>query len=551
MASQQDLQELLRLLTVGKVPIKDAMMRVKALQTKNLRTIQQIAEAPLSDIESAISDTKAARSLHNACKARLKNPNPSSTSKRAGAELLQSAKRSKTGGDDGYLSSMTPVAPADFEASLDLPVETDEDTITHTTLITNRAPLVLAFAVELLRYTMPEQPPSSRLSLAQAVVSANSRSKAIAIGVEKGRSAEEEGWGQGQPRVRVMGREISVLKRSGYQWTREEVNEEGTQQPENGDAAGRTAIEADAGSVPSTATEPTQTPGDAKRSVEPVSRTWSASSPISSKGSTFIVRATQITAASQRQSSMQELFHAIPNLTTASHNAWAYRYKKPDMFGSHTIREDSFDDGETGCGDFMLKVMRETDSVDTLVVMTRWYGGVMLGPDRWRIMRDCLKEALAERLRVTGQQATLGGEALWGLDLEAMKNKSTSTVNSASRSVGTGVVGMPTHRPEAARAYLLRSFAARLENDGEEAAPKKKTAKIIEAEKQENLGRLLGAIRMLCDSWHGHLTADALDRRAWNWYVAVRPEVESGPSGWGAKGNLKLADILALRRKRE
>lgn len=38
MASQQDLQELLRLLTVGKVPIKDAMTRVKALQDKNLRS---------------------------------------------------------------------------------------------------------------------------------------------------------------------------------------------------------------------------------------------------------------------------------------------------------------------------------------------------------------------------------------------------------------------------------------------------------------------------------------------------------------------------------
>ena len=47
----------------------------------------------------------------------------------------------------------------------------------------------------------------------------------------------------------------------------------------------------------------------------------------------------------------------------------------------------------------------------------------MLGPDRWRIMRNCLKEALAERLRVTGEQASLGGEAVWGLDLEAMKNK--------------------------------------------------------------------------------------------------------------------------------
>ena len=37
MASQQDLQELLRLLTVGRVPIKDAMSRVKALQANNLK----------------------------------------------------------------------------------------------------------------------------------------------------------------------------------------------------------------------------------------------------------------------------------------------------------------------------------------------------------------------------------------------------------------------------------------------------------------------------------------------------------------------------------
>lgn len=43
MASQQDLQELLRLLTLGKVPIKDAMMRVKALQAKNLRTYATVS----------------------------------------------------------------------------------------------------------------------------------------------------------------------------------------------------------------------------------------------------------------------------------------------------------------------------------------------------------------------------------------------------------------------------------------------------------------------------------------------------------------------------
>ncbi|ORY62684.1 uncharacterized protein BCR38DRAFT_459129 [Pseudomassariella vexata] len=550
MASQQDLQELLRLLTLGKLPIKDAMQRVRALQEQNLRSIQQIAEAPLSAIESAIKDPKAAKSLSNACKARLKNPNRSSGSKRAGVELLQAAKRSKISADDtGYLDGPAPIPSAGFEASLALPVETDEETIAGTVLVTNRAPLVLAFAVELLRYTMPEQPPSSRLSLAQAVVSANSRSKAVAIGLKTGASADEEGWGHGQPRVRIMGREVTVLKRSGYEWKGEETVGSADIKEEN--AATSAASSATVTADPSPANEKNIIANDTLR-------TWSASSPVTLMKSTFIVRATKITESSQRQPSLQALYNAIPSLQTASHNAWAYRVKKPDMFGSHTIKEESFDDGESGCGEFMLKIMREINAIDTLVVMTRWYGGIMLGPDRWRIMRNCLKEALAERLRVTGEQASLGGEAVWGLDLEAMKNKSAAAAaGSATRSYEAGVVGMPIHRPEAARAYLLKSFAQRVEissgakeAEGEKpTTPKKKTAKALNEEKEENLGRLLGAIRILYDSWADHLSLVELDRRAWSWYISTRPEVEDGPAGWGAKGNLKLASILALVRK--
>ena len=65
---------------------------------------------------------------------------------------------------------------------------------------------------------MPDQPLSSRLSLAQAVVSINSRSKAISLGIEKGSSAQIEGWGEGQPTVKIMGREIKVMRRWGYDW---------------------------------------------------------------------------------------------------------------------------------------------------------------------------------------------------------------------------------------------------------------------------------------------------------------------------------------------
>ncbi|KAL1844700.1 hypothetical protein VTK73DRAFT_2002 [Phialemonium thermophilum] len=135
----------------------------------------------------------------------------------------------------------------------------------------------------------------------------------------------------------------------------------------------------------------------------------------------------------------------------------------------------------------------------------------------------------------------------------------------------TGVVGMQVHRPESARNYLLRSFetaAAPAEDDNPSAGDcggsvkggspqkgkktaKKMTARERDAEREENLGLLLGALRLLYDSWADHLSTEELDRRAWSWYVAVRPAVESGPSGWGAKGLLRLQDILDLRRKEQ
>ncbi|KAK1767654.1 hypothetical protein QBC33DRAFT_536882 [Phialemonium atrogriseum] len=450
------------------------------------------------------------------------------------------------------------MTPEELEGSLELPVLVDEERIGRTALQTNRAPLVLAFAAELLRYTMPEQPPSSRLSLAQAVVSANSRSKAVSLGLEKGLSADDEGWGQGQPRVRIMGRDVAVLKRGGYEWKGEETV--GGEEGKSG-----TRAETTEHSAPET-----------QFAFEPTSASaWSASQPLSLKQSTFIARTTHITDAAQRQGLIRSLLDANPALKSATHNAWAFRLRLPGgNGGSARIREESFDDGETGCGDLMLRIMREVDAVDTMVVLTRWFGGIMLGPDRWRLMRNCVTSALAERLRKTGAAVSIGGEAVWGLDLENMRSKATvggfgsGTPQHSSTSLG----GLQIHRPEAARSYLMKSFgsapsAERLaehdDNDQPTSPPEKgkkgaraskaakKTLKEQGAEKEENLGLLLGALRLLFDSWADHLTTADLDRRAWSWYVAVRPEVESGPSGWGAKGLLRLEDILKLRRKEQ
>lgn len=445
-----------------------------------------------------VGDAKLAKSIHTACKAHNKKAKRPADEggDTSTAPSQPSAKKPKLDVHKRDLdyASMT---PDELEKSLELPLVEDEEVLRSTILITNRAPVVLAFAIELLRFTMPEQPPSSRLSLAQAVVSANSRSKAVSLGLEKPPTeAERMAVPEGQPKVRIMGRDVPVLKRGGYEWS-------GADQPGS--------------SLSSTQT--------IQASNEEHSN-WKHSQKLSSRSSTFIAHTSSLSSPAARPGLIKSLMEKKPELETASHNAWAMR----TSFGnSPLVQEASFDDGESGCGKFMLELMREANVTNTLVVLTRWYGGVMLGPDRWRLMRECINDALSAQRRV----ASLSGEALWGLDPQDTK-PTTSTV------------GMAIHRPEGARNYLLRSFVSF--EKGEESSGKKTVAAVNE-EKQENAGRLLGALRLLFASWATVLSTSELDRRAWSWYVSVRPDVDSGPSGWGAKGKLSLGDILDLRRK--
>lgn len=411
------------------------------------------------------------------------------------------------------------------ESSLALPQPSDdEEAISKTVIYTNRAPLVLAFAVELLKFTMPEQPLSSRLSLAQAVVSANSKSKAISIGIEKGTSAETDGWGAGQPKVRILGREIHVLKRSGYILAKEEQN---PQEEEAGDSGSQRTDQAGT-SQQNSDEAPTIT--DVKN-AGPTG--WTTSASVTLKASTFVARSLRVSSPTDARAAVHRLLAENRDLREASHNMTAWR-----VHGDHGIIEGCDDDGEKGGGSHLLELLRSNGTTGILLVVTRWYGGIMLGTDRWRLINQVARDALSQRLRVAG---IVGQEPLWGLDLETMRSSNSPVT-------GGTAAGIPTHKPEGARAYIMKAFASPLPSN-ESPPKKKKSAAAVEKEREENLGLLLGALDMLFGSWVEHISREELDRRAWGWYVQVRPDVESGVAGWGGKGDVRLRDILDLRRK--
>jgi hypothetical protein len=79
--------------------------------------------------------------------------------------------------------------------------------------------------------------------------------------------------------------------------------------------------------------------------------------------------------------------YADHRVARATHNI--YRIHR----GDHML-EYYNDDGEHGAGRRLLELLRGNDVNDTLVCVTRWYGGKHLGPERFNIIVDNAKQAL-------------------------------------------------------------------------------------------------------------------------------------------------------------
>lgn len=61
------------------------------------------------------------------------------------------------------------------------------------------------------------------------------------------------------------------------------------------------------------------------------------------------------------------------------------------------------DDGEAGAGAVILKMLEREAVADRIVVVTRWYGGVHLGGDRFAHVVTCTRAALAALRAAAGR----------------------------------------------------------------------------------------------------------------------------------------------------
>lgn len=122
---------------------------------------------------------------------------------------------------------------------------------------------------------------------------------------------------------------------------------------------------------------------------------WILSEPLTFNKSTFIARACQINSLTEAKDSISHLLGTNKKVATATHNISAWRIQSSNSESGHiTTIQDCDDDGETAAGGRLLHFMQLMDVWNVVVVVTRWYGGVKLGPDRFRVINNVAREAL-------------------------------------------------------------------------------------------------------------------------------------------------------------
>jgi len=109
---------------------------------------------------------------------------------------------------------------------------------------------------------------------------------------------------------------------------------------------------------------------------------------IEDRGSRYSVSLGHVKGREDIKSFMRRL-KKNKKIAKATHNTWAARITKDGA-----IFETKSDDGETGAGMVILRVMQKEEVSDCVVCVTRWFGGVKLMGDRFKHVQDATKLAI-------------------------------------------------------------------------------------------------------------------------------------------------------------
>ncbi|MCJ1306309.1 eIF2 kinase Gcn2p negative regulator, partial [Hypocenomyce scalaris] len=131
---------------------------------------------------------------------------------------------------------------------------------------------------------------------------------------------------------------------------------------------------------------------------------WVLSEAVTVKKSVFLARAARVESPAQAKAYIAHLVATDKKVARATHNISAYRIRSSTSSnGDSTSKvksditfQDGDSDGEDAAGGRLLHLLQAMGVWDVVVVVSRWYGGIKLGPDRFRIINSVARDAIVQ-----------------------------------------------------------------------------------------------------------------------------------------------------------
>ncbi|MBO9447122.1 YigZ family protein [Ruegeria sp. R14_0] len=105
---------------------------------------------------------------------------------------------------------------------------------------------------------------------------------------------------------------------------------------------------------------------------------------LTDRGSKYAVSGASVHSRDDVDAVLKEL-KADKSYAKATHNTWAA------VLPTGALKAD---DGESGAGMVILRMLERAGLDDHVVIVTRWYGGKKLGGDRFRRVQDATRAYL-------------------------------------------------------------------------------------------------------------------------------------------------------------
>ena len=138
---------------------------------------------------------------------------------------------------------------------------------------------------------------------------------------------------------------------------------------------------------------------------------WISGEPLLDKKSAFQAHLCKVYSESDVKDSLHQLLTSSSKIQRASHNMYAWRITDTTSRedGRIIIKHDNDDDGEDAAGNKLAFLLDMRKDENVLVVVSRWFGGIHLGPKRFAHIVNVSRKLLVEYNSNNNTADSIGG----------------------------------------------------------------------------------------------------------------------------------------------